>query len=183
MAAGSVLTQIQPGGLYRETSVGYDAPFNSAVYSTSSGSSRGIRFQKLISSQLLEYYSGIYYVPALIALGTGLTCKFAVTDNGADANDLGKVVRLEVTPYNLSTASAPIDYSLTASKGTATAANVTLSTTSGVLATCTIAIVTANLASLAAGNWFGIRLRRVGDNAADTCLNDVLCTGGVVYDT
>jgi hypothetical protein len=183
MAAGSLLTHIRPQELYREAVLGYDLINASALYATSFGVTRGLNLNKLISAQLNEYYSGQWVVPTLVALATGLTIKLNVTDDGTTAGDLGKAVVLEVTPYNLSAANAPVDYSLPASKGTATTGTVTLSSTSGAIAAATIAIVTANLAGLAAGGVLGLRIRRVGDNVADTCMNRVLLLGGLVTDT
>jgi hypothetical protein len=183
MAAGSVLAQFTPADLFRETSVGYQLPYQSALYATNNGASRGLPFPKFISTQLTEYYNGMWFTPALIALGTGLTHKLILCDDGTDANDLGKVVRIGITPFNLSTALSVIDWSLAASKGTETFVNVTLASTTGLPVLGTVAIVTANLASLAAGSIYGMRIRRVGDNAADTCNGRILLLGGQVADT
>jgi hypothetical protein len=183
MAAGSLLTQINPSDLFRETSVGYNLPSQSALYQTANGASRGLSMPKLIAAQLIEYYNGIWTLPTLVAVGTGLTHKLILTDDGTDASDLGKVVRIGITPYNLSTALSVFDFSLAASKGTETFANITLGATTGLPVVGSIAIVAANLASLAAGNIYGIRIRRVGDNAADTCNGRVLLMGGVITDT
>jgi hypothetical protein len=180
----AVVCTFDASDLYRETSSGYDTVSNSVPYITSNGASRGVSLNKfVIASQLYEYYNLLVYIPLNVTITTGLTWKFALTDDGCNSADLGLVVRLEVTPYNLSTASAPVDWSLAGSKGTVTTTNVTLNATSGVIATGTVAIVAANLASLASGNWLGFRVRRVGDNAADTCANRVILLGGLVYDT
>jgi hypothetical protein len=181
--AGELLTHFNAADLFRETSVGYDYVNNSCVYATSNGGSRGVSFPKLIAAQLNEYYNGMWYVPAAVAIGTGLTFKLIVTDDGTNSADLGLVARFEITPFNLSTASAPVDWSLSGSKGTATAGNVTLSSTTGVIAVLSIAIVAANLASLAATNILGIRIRRVGDNAADTVPGRVILLGGIITNT
>ena len=183
MAAGTVLGQFNAGDLYRESSVGYDTKNQTAIYQTANGASRGLTMQKFISAQLTEWYNAIWYVPAGIALATGLTFKLVFTDDGLSAADLGTVIRIGVTPFNLSTALSVIDWSLAASKGTETFVSLTLGATSGLPVTGSIAIVTANLASLAAGSIFGMRIRRVGDNAADTCPGRVLLLGGQVNDT
>ncbi len=181
--AGELLAQFTPPDLFRESSLGYDVVRDTAVYATSSGGSRGLSFQKLIQAQLKEYYNGIFYVPAAVALGTGLTFKLLITDDGTSAADLGLVAKFEVTPFNLSTALAPVDWSLSASKGTATTGVATLQATSGMIVVLSIAIVSANLASLAATNVLGFRLRRMGDDASDTCPGRVILLGGVITNT
>jgi hypothetical protein len=183
MAAGSLLTQFTPSDLFRETSVGYNLTPQSTVYATSNGASRGLSLPKLIQAQLIEYYNGMWILPTLVAVGTGLTHKLVITDDGTDANDLGKVVRIGITPFNLSTALTVVDWSLAASQGTETFANLTLGSTTGLPKILSIAIVAANLASLASGNLYGIRIRRVGDNAADTCNGRVILLGGEITDT
>ena len=184
MAAGSVLAQFNGADLYRETSLGYNPWATASQFVTNQGSSRGMILNKfVIPGQLTEYYNGVWIVPSLVALATGLTFKFIICDSGLDPADLGKVVQLEVTPFNFSTALAKVDWSLAASKGTVTTANVTLGATAGLPVVGTVNIVAANLAALATGNIFGMRFRRVGDNAADTCNGQVICLGGVVTDT
>jgi hypothetical protein len=181
--AGELLAQFNASDLYRETSSGYETRAATAVYQTNNGASRGLSLQKLISSQLKEYYNGQWFVPAAVALATGLTFKFLVTDDGTSPPDLGTAIVLEVTPYNLSTALSVVDWSLPASKGTATNVTVTLGATSGLPVLGSVAIVAANLASLAAGGMFGMRVRRVGDNAADTCPGRAILLGGAIVNT
>jgi hypothetical protein len=181
--AGEILAQFNPGDLFRESSMGFELKAQSVLYQTNNGASRGLSIQKLISSQLKEYYNGVYYVPAAIALATGLTFKLIVTDDGTQAADLGTVAQFEITPFNFSTALSVVDFSLAASKGTATTGNVTLGSTTGLPVVLSIPIVTANLASLAAGGIFGMRLRRVGDATADTCPGRVVLLGGAITNT
>ena len=184
MASGTLLAQFQASDLYRESSNGYNYQNTSALFSTANGGSRGIRLNKfVIASQLYEYYNAVYYVPSTVALATGLTWKFILVDDGTNSADPGLVVRLEVTPFNLSASGALVDFSVAGSKGTVTTANVTLNSTSGVPTIGSVPIVVANLASLASGSILGFRLRRVGDNAADTCNSSVICLGGIIYDT
>lgn len=107
MAAGTILAQFNAGDLYRESSNGYDVVNTSTLYSTSNGGARGIRLNKfVIASQLYEYYNATYYVPSTVALATGLTFKLLLVDDGTNSADPGLVVRIEITPFNLS-ASAP----------------------------------------------------------------------------
>ena len=169
MAAGTILAQFNPGDLFRETSTGYDTKNQTGLYATANGQCRGLSLQKfLIAGQIVEYYNLVAIVPAGVALATGLTHKLMIVDDGLNSADLGLVVRLGVTPYNLSTALSVVDFSLAASKGTETFVNVTLGATTGLPVIASIAIVVANLASLATGSIYGMRIRRVGDNAADT---------------
>lgn len=182
--AGELLTQFTAGDLFRETSDGYDYVNQSAVYATSNGASRGVRLNKqFLSTEPSEYYNGMWYVPAAVALGTGLTFKLIVCDDGTNSADLGLVARLTVTPFNLSASGALIDWSVSGSKGTATSGNVTLSSTSGNPVILSIAIVAANLASLAATDILGVRINRAGTNSADTCNGSIILLGGIITNT
>jgi hypothetical protein len=181
--AGELITQFTASDLYRESSKGYDTVAASVVYQTSVGASRGLGLQKLISAQLKEYYNGIWVLPSAALLATGLTFKLVITDDGTNPADLGTVIQLEVTPFNLSTALSVVDWSLPASKGTPTTGNITLGATSGLPVVGSIAIAEAGLASLAAGNILGMRLRRVGDATADTCPGRAILLGGIIYNT
>jgi hypothetical protein len=183
MAAGSVLAQFSPADLFRETSAGYDIRMQTVLYQTNFGASRGLSLPKLIASQLIEYYNGMWFTPASIALATGLTHTILLVDDGTNPADLGTAVRIGITPFNLSTALSVVDWSLAASKGTETFVTVTLAATTGKPVIASIPIVTANLVSLAAGSIYGMRLRRVGDNAADTCPGRPILLGGQVADT
>ncbi len=189
MAAGSVLATFLASDLYRETSLGYNPWSTASQYSTNNGASRGACLNKFsvpgqsTATQPLEYYNGLWIVPAGVALATGLTIRLILSDDGTDPSDLGKVVRIEATAYNLSTALAVVDFSLPASKGAPVAANVTLGATTGLPVIGTVAIPSASLAALATGQILGLRIRRVGDNAGDTCNGRVLILGGVITDT
>jgi hypothetical protein len=181
--AGELLAQFNASDLFRETSKGYDVVGQTAVYQTNNGASRGLSLPKFISAQLKEYYNGVYFVPAAVLLATGLTFEFILTDDGTSPADLGTVVQLEVTPFNLSTALSVVDWSLAASKGTATTLNVTLGATTGLPKLASVAIAAAGLASLAAGGIFGMRLRRIGDATADTCPGRPILLGGAITNT
>jgi hypothetical protein len=181
--AGEILAQFNASDLFRETSKGYETTAQTAVYQTNAGASRGLSLQKFISAQLKEYYNGQWFVPAAVALVTGLTFKFMLVDDGTNAADLGSVIQLEVTPFNLSTALSVVDWSLAASKGTPTTVNVTLGATTGLPILASVAIADAGLAGLAAGGIFGMRLRRIGDAAADTCQGRAILLGGSITNT
>ncbi len=177
---GGFLTEWTPSDLFRESSLGFSLGRDTAVYARSSGAARGLSFQKLIQSQLKEYYNGIWFVPDSVNLGVGLTFIMYLTDDGTARIDLGRAVRLEVTPYNFGASGAPVDWSLSTSKGTPTAGTATLSATSGAIVVLSIPIVAANLAGLTADSVLGMRLRRLGDDVADTCLGRVICLGGFI---
>jgi hypothetical protein len=181
--AGELLAQFNASDLFRETSKGYETAAQTAVYQTINGAARGLSLPKFISTQLKEYYNGQWFVPAAVALATGLTFKFMVTDDGTSAPDLGTVIQLEVTPFNLSTALSVVDWSLPASKGTVTTLNVTLGATTGLPILGSVSIVAASLAGLAAGGMFGMRLRRIGDATADTCPGRPILLGGAIINT
>lgn len=184
VSAQAALTSFGPDNLYREMSVGYNPYASSALFTTANGGIQGLRLNKFsIAGQLNEYYNLTKIVPASITFTTGLTFKYILVDTGTDSGDLGLVVRVEVTPFNISASGGKVDWSVSGTKGTATASNATLNATSGVPVIGSIAIANAALASLAAGNIFGMRIRRVGDNAADTCNGDVILVGGLVFDT
>jgi hypothetical protein len=176
--AGELITQFGPQDLYRETSLGYSLPAQTVLV----GNVRGVSFQKLIQSQLKEYYNLTVVVPAAAALATGITIVLQIVDDGQSSADLGLVARFGIQAANLSASGALVDFS--SGLGAAeVAGNVTLSATSLNPVLLSIAIANANLNSLAVGNILGLRIRRIGDNAADTCANRVACLGGFVKNT
>lgn len=182
-ASGALLAQITPASLCRESSPGYGLAAQSALYQSAMGSSRGLALPKLTTNQLIEYYNGIWVVPDLVDLATGLTHTLILTDDRSSSLDLGKTVRIGITPFNLSVVPASVDWSLAASRGTETFASVTLGATTGLPILATFVIAAANLAGLITGGIYGIRIRRVGDNAADTCNGRVLILGGMITNT
>lgn len=175
--AGELVAQIDAGAWKRETSVGYVPEFQTVPV----GNIFGISLQKLIQSQLTEYYQYFFTIPANLTVATGLTFQARLTDDGTSAADLGGVVRLGVTAFNMDSGSFLAN--LSAASGAEQTANITLSSTSGALASVSIAIPNAQLASAGAGNNVLIRLRRIGDNAADTCPGRVVLVNAHVKNT
>jgi hypothetical protein len=176
--AGELITQFGPQDLFRESVLGYSLPNQSCLV----GGVRGVSFQKLIQAQLKEYYNLTVIVPAAAGLATGITVVLQLVDDGQNSADLGLVARFGIQAANFSAAGALVDWS--AGEGAAeVAGNATLSSTSLNPVLLSIAIANANLNSIAAGNILGLRIRRIGDNAADTAPGRVVCLGGFVKNT
>lgn len=145
---------------------------------------RGINFTKYARGNLVSYgYLTTFRIPANLTLTTGLTFKWLVTDDGTNAQDLGLAVRFGITLADL-TQGNTLQLETGTELATEAAANVTLSATSGKAVVGSIAIVNANLpASAAVGDFFLMRLRRIGTNAGDTCYGNVLVYAFTVQNT
>lgn len=116
-----------------------------------------------------EGYDFLITIPADAVVGTGLTFRLFLTDDGDAA-------ALPVTNF------AAIVVGLTAKKlvggtdttdvatagGAEQTSTITLSTTSGVVTVADFAVANANLDAAGAGDNLLVRLRRIGSNAADT---------------
>lgn len=113
-------------------------------------------------------------VPGEMTVGTGYTLSLLVTDDGSDANDLGKVAVFGLNFKLL--ASGTDDLTLTGI-GTETTGTVTLDATSGQVVELSLAITKANADALDAAGWGLLRIRRIGSNASDTCRGTVLIVG------
>ena len=168
--AGELIHQFGPYGLSRESTAGFDPGFQLV----SGGAYRGVSLQKLIQSQIQEYYTFTCIVPAAATLATGITVVLNIVDDTTNAVDLGTVLDIGVTPQNLSASGAMTSFS--GGTGTEVTSTITLSATSRNPVQISIAIVNANLSSLAAGNILGLRIRRLGDNVLDTCLGAQSCS-------
>lgn len=106
--------------------------------------------------------------------GTGITLSIGVLDDGADSNDLGKVVRLGVTVKKLATGADTLD--IATSAATEQTVDVTLDSNSGEIVLAALAIANAALDSAGAGDTFEIRVRRLGTHANDTCMGTAVLT-------
>lgn len=155
------------GSFTRTTSQGYDPIVNLAA----TNDLRGLSFPKFDDGG----YTASFVVPTG-TITTGLTFRFLVTDDGTDASDLGTAVRFGVLAKRMN---ANATTSFAAGAGTEVAGNITLSSTSGGVAVATIAVTNANLGTPSVGDIVAIRLRRIGSNAGDTCINRVIVVGGV----
>jgi hypothetical protein len=181
--AGELVAQLDPGSFYRETSLGYDLVGVSGLTNLM----RGASFQKInpgsasgTPAVAWEYYNCAFTIPANLTLTTGLTFFLILTDDGADATDLGKVVKFGFTVKRLN-AAATTD--LSASAGAEQTGTVTLQSTTGQVAIFSLAVANANLNSAAVGDLIGVRIRRMGGDAADTCNGRVVVVSGHVKNT
>jgi hypothetical protein len=120
-------------------------------------------------------------VPGSLTQGTGHTYVLHVCDDGADASDLGKVVRLGITVKELLTGADTL--AIGTSGATEVAVDVTLDATTGELVVSSNAIANASLDSIGVGDSFLLRIRRIGTHANDTCQGPVLLTHVVVKNT
>jgi hypothetical protein len=114
------------------------------------------------------------------AVGTGLTFKLLIVDDGKDSSDLGKVVRLAVAVKLIATGTDD----LTATGiGTEVEASGTLDATTGQAVEVSIALTQAEADAIAALGWGLVRVRRIGTAATDTCLGTVLLLGCEIINT
>lgn len=113
-----------------------------------------------------EYYHAVVILPGSLTVGTGLTFTLLITDDGVDAADLGAVVRLGVTVKRLVSGTDNTD--LDSGAATEATVDITLDATSGEVKSGTVAIANAALDSIAAGDHFALRVRRIGSHANDT---------------
>lgn len=118
-------------------------------------------------------YIAQVYVAHNLTIATGFTFNIGVVDDGTDADDPGKVVRFGITVKRLVSGT---DNLTIASAATEQTVDVTLNATAGVLTTGALAILNANLDSVATGDKILVRLRRIGTASQDTCRGAVLVT-------
>jgi hypothetical protein len=107
-------------------------------------------------------------------MGTGLTFQAGILDDGSDANDLGKVIRLGITVRTL--ASGTDEPDITAAAATEQTVDVTLDATTGQIVLGSLAIANANLDSAAVGSTILVRIRRIGTASQDTCQGTAVLT-------
>lgn len=176
--------------LQRETDAGADplvnlvlAPGEASQSGNPAGDIRGVSLPKYKTApNLAKYgYTGLFRIPANLTLGTGLTFKAYLTDDGANANDLGKVVKLGVTLKRLAAdATDDIDQSA----ATEVTGTVTLSANSGGICIGSIAIANASLPSgTVVGDLLMMRIRRVSTDTSDTAPGRVILLGVAIQNT
>lgn len=156
----------------RETSLGNDP----SVQVSTSGTCRLLALPK---NKAAATFDLLFKIPGNATLTTGLKVEVLLVDDGSRASDLSKVVRLGAAAKKIVAGTDTLDLSTGA--GTEATADVTLDETTGVPVLGTISIANANLDSAAAGDWIGIRFRRIADHANDTATGRVLCSGPAVY--
>lgn len=170
MATENVAASLIPV-LFRESTMGHDP----SLQTVRVGDFMGLSFPKLAT----QGYVGTFQVPSG-TLTTGLTFNIATVDDGTNADDLGKVVRFGITVKRLIDAETTDMDTAAATEATV---DVTLETTSQNVTVNTLAIANAALDSLAVGNFAGVRIRRIGTHANDTCNGRVAVIGFSVYAT
>jgi hypothetical protein len=151
------------------------APLNE-VDLVQSGLGMGVRLTKGDTSG----YSFLVMIPAGLTVATGFTYTPIIVDDGSNAGDLGKVVRLGVTAKAL--ASGTDDLTATGAATEATH-DMTLDATTGQVVFTDLAIASASQDSLATGGMALITIRRIGTAAEDTCKGSVLLLGVKVRNT
>lgn len=140
-----------------------------------------LRGRRLLKSDT-KGYAGSLVIPANLTMGTGLTFKALLVDDGKNAADLGLVVRLGFTVKKIAPGTDTLDIAVSA--GTEQTVDVTLNATAGVAVAATLAIAAANLDSAAVGDRVLVRIRRVGTASQDTCLGEVMLADPVyVFNT
>jgi hypothetical protein len=181
--AGELVAQLDPGSFNREQSVGYDLVASSGL----TGTMRGVSLQKINPGSASgtpavqwEYLDACFTIPGNLTMATGLTFFLQITDDGSDATDLGKVAKFGIAVKRLN-ANATTD--LSTGGGTEQTGTVTLSSSTGGIAILTLAIANANLNSAAVGDAVGVRIRRMGGDAADTCNGRIILVAGHVKNT
>ena len=170
--ANEFIAQLYPRDFFRESSLGNHDSFNTVQI----GDLAGLPLPKFAA----QGYCALVPVSHANTFGTGLTFTLYTVDDGKDAADLGKVVRYGLTVKRLIDGeSTDID----TGSATEQTVDVTLESTSGNVSVNTLAIANANLDSLATGEAFLLRVRRVSTASQDTCQGRVLLLGVGVKNT
>jgi hypothetical protein len=178
--SGELIAQLGCGDLLSEKSMGYDQSLSAVLgYGMKI---RGLSFPKVSTKVSAASYTGIYFIPNALTLAAHTTFVIHVTDDGTNSADLGKVVYFGVTTKPLASTAIDLDMDTTATAqtaylGTEQTGSGTLSTsTGGVLAiSITVSTGTGTMGSGAAsGIAYGLRVRRMGEAAADTCTGRVI---------
>jgi hypothetical protein len=185
-----LVAALRPTDLQRETDFGND--WSTALVLTpgeseqtgAAGDIRGVGLNKYkTATNLVKLgYTSLFRIPANLTMGTGLTFKVYLTDDGKNSLDLGAKCYVGITTKRMA---ADATVNVDSGGGTETLASVTLSSTSGGIAIGSIAIVTANLGtSVVVGDLLLVRIRRKGTDATnDTAPGRVILLGIEVQNT
>jgi hypothetical protein len=122
-----------------------------------------------------------FIIPANLTMATGLTFKLPITDDGTNAGDLGKVVRIGVAAKLIVSGTDNTDIDV--GGATEQTVDVTLSATSGVIVTGSLAIALANLDAAAVGGLVMVRVRGVGDASQFTAQGPIILIDPYVLNT
>jgi len=165
--SSELVASLGPNDFIRESSLGNDTSVQVINPYGTAGDLRGISLPKLTNPNIaVKGYIASFRIPANITMGTGLTFKIYLSDDGVFAADLGLKVEVGVTVKRLA-ADETTDIDMAA--GTEQLVAVTLSSTAGGVAIGSLAIASANLDSAAVGDLVMIRVRRKGtDTTNDT---------------
>jgi len=162
---------LRPADFFRANGSQHDA------FVAPSNSLGGLRLLKSDTAGFLA----ISNIPGSLTVGTGLTFVYHVVDDGTDANDLGKVIRLGITVKELLTGADTL--AIGTGAATEVTEDITLDATSGEIVIASEAIANAALDSIGAGDSFLIRVRRIGTASQDTCQGTALLTHLIVKNT
>lgn len=168
--ANEFISQLTPRDFYSENQQGLDDSGNL----TRVGDLVGLTMRKNSS------YVALVPVSHANTFTTGLTFSLYLVDDGKDSNDLGKVVRIGITPKTIVDAETT---DMDTGAATETAVDVTLEATSQNITVNTQAIANAALDSLATGNALALRIRRIGSHANDTCKGTAVLLGVGIKNT
>src|SRR5574343_402640 len=162
--ANEFIAHLSPRDFFRESALGdspHYAAHGGADISGGSGDLYGLVLPKLAT----QGYTALVPLSHANTYGTGLTFTVYLVDDGMDSADLGKVVRLGLTVKTIVDGQTT---DLDADAATEATVDVTLKSTAGQIAVAPLAIANAGLDSLATGQAFALRVRRVSTHANDT---------------
>jgi hypothetical protein len=125
-------------------------------------------------------YSAFVFIPHNLTIATGFTFELGLVDDGNNANDLGKVVRLGVQVKRLVSGTDNLTATGAAAEQTV---DVTLDATTNELVAGSLAIANANLDGVATGERMLLLVRRIGTASQDTAPGCVLLTHVAVRNT
>lgn len=187
--ASELVASLGPRDFDRETDLGNEAglvmvlsPGEGNPGATLQCDIRALPLPKYQRGNLVSYgYTTAFRIPANLTMGTGLTFKFYLSDDGQNSADLGKVVKVGLT---LKRMAADATWTLESGAATEVTATITLSSTASGVAIGSVAIANASLpASAAVGDLLLMRVRRIGSDPADTCQGRALLYRAEVQNT
>lgn len=179
--ANEFIAHLSPRDFFKESAMGdssHLSTYGTANAGGSGGSNDlfGLSFPKLAT----QGYVALVPVSHANTFTTGLTISYYTVDDGSDPADLGKTVRLGITFKRLVDAETG---DLDASTGTEQTKDIVLESTSGNITVDTHNVANANLDSLATGEAFLLRIRRISTATQDTCQGRILLLGVSIKNT
>jgi hypothetical protein len=174
MASGDTLLHIPASDFFPE---GGNNPSGAEYGLVPVGKSKGLGFNPGLAAGAVACRR----VPAAYAATTGLTLKLLVSDD-PNYPSTGKVAKVGVNCGLLGAATVGSPADLT-TLGTEATATVTLPATSGNTVEVSVPIVKANMGSVVASSWALFRVRRLGNDAADTAPGRLIVHAVTVLET